>query len=124
MDSERGLNMILDSFHLKNKVAIVTGCNTGLGQAMAIGLAEAGCKIVGVNRTPAIETAEQMHAGGHSFIDYRADLLKFANIDQFKSKITLKIKVIHPHLELFLHYSITQIGLNDIHIRCKYEDSI
>ena len=76
MDSERGLNMILDSFHLKNKVAIVTGCNTGLGQAMAIGLAEAGCKIVGVNRTPAIETAEQMHAGGHSFIDYRADLLK------------------------------------------------
>ena len=76
MHSERGLNMILDSFHLKEKVAIVTGCNTGLGQAMALGLAEAGCKVVGVNRSPATETAEKMHAGGHSFIDYRADLLK------------------------------------------------
>ncbi|EKN4667711.1 2-deoxy-D-gluconate 3-dehydrogenase, partial [Vibrio parahaemolyticus] len=30
--------MILDSFNLEGKVAIVTGCDTGLGQGMALGL--------------------------------------------------------------------------------------
>lgn len=41
--------MILDSFDLQGKVALITGCDTGLGQGMAIGLAQAGCNIVGVN---------------------------------------------------------------------------
>jgi 2-deoxy-D-gluconate 3-dehydrogenase len=44
--------MILEAFDLKGKVAIVTGCGTGLGRGMALGLAEAGADIVGVyNRT-------------------------------------------------------------------------
>ncbi|NVK71884.1 MAG: 2-deoxy-D-gluconate 3-dehydrogenase, partial [Oceanospirillaceae bacterium] len=34
-------------FDLSNKVAIVTGCNTGLGQGMALALANAGADIVG-----------------------------------------------------------------------------
>lgn len=38
--------MILDAFSLQGKVAVVTGCDTGLGQGMALGLAEAGCDIV------------------------------------------------------------------------------
>ncbi len=42
--------MILNAFNLKGKIALVTGCNTGLGQGMALGLAQAGCDIVGVNR--------------------------------------------------------------------------
>lgn len=37
--------MILDSFKLNGKVAIVTGCNIGLGQAIAIALYEAGADI-------------------------------------------------------------------------------
>ena len=37
--------MILDTFTLSGKVAIVTGCDTGLGQGMAIALAQAGCDI-------------------------------------------------------------------------------
>jgi len=72
--------MILNSFNLKGKVAIVTGCNTGLGQAMAIGLAEAGCKVVGVNRSAPTETMEKMNDGGYSFLDIRADLLKQSDI--------------------------------------------
>ena len=31
--------MILNTFDLSGKVAIVTGCDTGLGQGMAVGLA-------------------------------------------------------------------------------------
>ena len=41
--------MILDLFKLDGKVAVVTGANTGLGQGMAVALAEAGAKVVGVN---------------------------------------------------------------------------
>ena len=36
--------MILDLFKLDNKVAVVTGANTGLGQGMCIALAQAGAK--------------------------------------------------------------------------------
>ena len=38
--------MILDLFKLDGKVAVVTGANTGLGQGMAIALAQAGAKVV------------------------------------------------------------------------------
>jgi len=36
---------ILDAFRLDNKVALVTGASTGLGQAIAIALAEAGTNL-------------------------------------------------------------------------------
>jgi 2-deoxy-D-gluconate 3-dehydrogenase len=66
--------MILNALSLQGKVAIVTGCNTGLGQAMALGLAEAGCQVVGVNRSAPAETMEKMDAAGYDFLDLRADL--------------------------------------------------
>jgi 2-deoxy-D-gluconate 3-dehydrogenase len=40
---------ILDSFRLDGKVALVTGAGRGLGQAMALGLAEAGAGIAGLD---------------------------------------------------------------------------
>ena len=43
--------MILDLFKLDGKVAVVTGANTGLGQGMAVALAEAGAKVVGTGRS-------------------------------------------------------------------------
>ncbi|MGK4511464.1 2-deoxy-D-gluconate 3-dehydrogenase, partial [Klebsiella pneumoniae] len=48
--------MILNAFSLEGKVAVVTGCDTGLGQGMALGLAEAGCDIVGINIVEPTET--------------------------------------------------------------------
>ncbi len=52
--------MILDAFSLQGKVAVVSGCDTGLGQGMALGLAEAGCDIVGINIVEPVETIERM----------------------------------------------------------------
>ncbi|MGL6312461.1 2-dehydro-3-deoxy-D-gluconate 5-dehydrogenase KduD [Vibrio sp. WXL103] len=66
--------MILNAFNLQGKVAMVTGCNTGLGQGMAIGLAQAGCDIVAVNRSEPSETQASVEALGRKFIDIRADL--------------------------------------------------
>ncbi|MDU1083115.1 MAG: 2-deoxy-D-gluconate 3-dehydrogenase, partial [Leclercia adecarboxylata] len=56
--------MILDAFSLQGKVAVVTGCDTGLGQGMAVGLAEAGCDIVGINIVEPQETIERVTALG------------------------------------------------------------
>lgn len=69
-----GVSMILDAFNLKGKVAMVTGCDTGLGQGMALGLAEAGCDIISVNRRIPQETAQKVQALGRRFTAIQADL--------------------------------------------------
>ena len=66
--------MILDSFGLQGRVAIVTGCNTGLGQGMALALAQAGADIVGVNRGDPGQTKAGVESSGRHFLDVRADL--------------------------------------------------
>lgn len=74
--------MILNAFSLQDKVAVVSGCNTGLGQAMALGLAEAGCHIVGINQVEPDETIKQVTALGRRFLSLKADL---RNIDVIPS---------------------------------------
>ena len=56
--------MVLDSFRLDGKVALVTGSSRGLGQAAAQALAEAGADVALLNRAAAQETAEQVQALG------------------------------------------------------------
>ncbi len=68
-------------FDLSGKTAIVTGCNTGLGQGMALGLASAGCNIVAVNRRPPEETQRRVEAMGVSFLPVEADLADTTPID-------------------------------------------
>ena len=75
--------MILDDFSLKNKVALVTGVSSGLGQAMAIGLAEAGADIVGVYNTHEPEaTRQEIEARGVRFFGVRYDLTVMENIQK------------------------------------------
>ena len=66
--------MTLPSFNLAGKVALVTGCNAGLGQAMAIALAEAGADVVGINRSAPTEAEKAIKAVGRKFFDLRADV--------------------------------------------------
>jgi 2-deoxy-D-gluconate 3-dehydrogenase len=68
---------IIDSFRLDGKVALVTGANRGLGQAMAIALAEASADVVGLCRSgSAKETAQQVQSLGRRYLDIAADLGK------------------------------------------------
>jgi 2-deoxy-D-gluconate 3-dehydrogenase len=78
--------MILDTFTLSGKVAIVTGCDTGLGQGMAVALAQAGCDIVGVNRKIPEETAARVTGLGRRFLAIRADLGKQESIHDVVTK--------------------------------------
>ena len=73
--------MILDLFKLDGKGAVVTGANTGLGQGMAVALAEAGAKVVGVGRRSCAETKEKIEAFGGSFTEVLADLSTTAAVD-------------------------------------------
>lgn len=67
--------MILDQFKLTDKVAIVTGCSTGLGEGMAIGLAEAGANVVGIDYMPGPYKAQGIIEGmGRKFLEVQADL--------------------------------------------------
>ena len=68
--------MILNSFDLTGKVAIVTGCDTGLGQGMAVGLAQAGCDIVGINIVEPTDTIAKIEALGRKFLSLKADVSK------------------------------------------------
>lgn len=72
--------MILNAFNLQGKVALVTGCDKGLGQGMALGLAEAGCDIVSVSRRVPEETAEKVAALGRRLYAIQADLSQAESI--------------------------------------------
>lgn len=68
--------MILDKFKLDNKVALVTGASGGLGQAMAIALAEAGANVAchGHREGNADETCSQIEALGRSAFSVAGDM--------------------------------------------------
>ena len=74
LDTSSQQNFSLQSFSLQNKVALVTGCDTGLGQGMALGLAQAGCDIIGVNIVEPTETEQQVTALGRRFLSLTGDL--------------------------------------------------
>jgi 2-deoxy-D-gluconate 3-dehydrogenase len=61
-------------FDLSGKVAVVTGANTGIGQAIALALAEAGADLAAVGRTPAEETIAQARGLGRKAEMVAADL--------------------------------------------------
>jgi 2-deoxy-D-gluconate 3-dehydrogenase len=65
---------MLDLFNLAGRTALVTGANTGLGQGIAVALAQAGADIVAVGRSNAGATGERVTALGRRFLDVRADL--------------------------------------------------
>lgn len=73
--------MILDQFRLDNKVALVTGAGRGLGQGMAVGLAEAGADIAGLDRGGSEETAASVRALGRRYLEIRCDLLSATVVD-------------------------------------------
>ncbi len=68
--------MILDLFKLDEKVALVTGAGRGLGQGMAIALAEAGADVAGLDVIPLDETAAKVQALGRRFLPVSANLLE------------------------------------------------
>ena len=73
---------ILDKFSLAGKVALVTGASRGIGQTLAMALAEAGADMALVARSegPLAETAEMVRALGRRALAIPADVSKVAAV--------------------------------------------
>ena len=69
-------------FKLEGKIALVTGANTGLGQGIAVALAQAGADIAAAGISPATETGEQVRALGRRFLPIEADLSSIQPIER------------------------------------------
>jgi len=61
-------------FRLDGQVAVVTGASRGLGQAMAVALAQAGADVVGIASSDQQLTADLVRATGRQFLAQPLDL--------------------------------------------------
>ncbi|WP_285020171.1 2-dehydro-3-deoxy-D-gluconate 5-dehydrogenase KduD [Novosphingobium sp. fls2-241-R2A-195] len=62
------------SFDLTGKTALVTGANTGIGQAIAVALAQAGSDVAVAGRSEPTETLALIAATGRKAVNIKADL--------------------------------------------------
>lgn len=89
-------------FDLTGKTALVTGCNRGIGKAMAAALAEAGADIIGVASSEFKEGSETEHAirqTGRKFYPYQADLGDREKLYQFIHQV----KKDHPVIDILIN---------------------
>ena len=92
---------ILDRFRLDGKTALVTGCKRGIGQAMAVALAEAGADIIGVSatlETTGSEVGQQVTALGRKFSAYSCDFSQRAALAPFVERV----KAEHPVVDVLV----------------------
>ncbi len=88
---------VLDTFRLDGQTALVTGCKRGIGQAMAVALAQAGADIAGVSATlePAGSAVERaVIAAGRRFAGYACDFADRAALYRFIAQVKADFPVI------------------------------
>ncbi len=69
-------------FSLEGKVALVTGANTGLGQGIALALAQAGADIAAAGIQASTETEEKVKALGRRFVAIEANLISIEPVQR------------------------------------------
>ena len=83
--------MNANPFDLTGKVALVTGANTGIGQGLAIALANAGADVALIGRTPAEETAERIRGAGRRAAIIDADLSTIAPVEEIVERVIAEL---------------------------------
>jgi 2-deoxy-D-gluconate 3-dehydrogenase len=88
-------------FALTGKTALVTGCSRGIGESMAIGLAQAGADVIGVSGTlkPGSRAEQEVKKSGKNFSAYAVNL---GNRKEVYDSIS-KIKSAHPVIDILVN---------------------
>ena len=79
-------NPDLSSFSLASKTAVVTGANTSIGQAIAVGLARAGARVALVGRSAMDETVAMIGGDPNDTLEIRADLSTLNPVQEIVDK--------------------------------------
>ncbi|MCF2500863.1 2-dehydro-3-deoxy-D-gluconate 5-dehydrogenase KduD [Dyadobacter sp. CY357] len=93
---------MINLFDLTGKTALVTGCNRGIGKAMAEALAEAGADIIGVASSDIQSASDLQNAvteAGRKFYPYQADLGNRESIYAFIKKV----KAENQHIDILIN---------------------
>jgi len=79
-------------FNLQNKIALVSGASRGLGQGMAVGLAEAGADIIALstNYKNLTTTAQHVKNTGQNILTYSCDVNNYEQVDSIIAEVKSK----------------------------------
>jgi 2-deoxy-D-gluconate 3-dehydrogenase len=84
----------LEAFNLEGRVAVVTGARTGIGQAIALGLAAAGARLVLWGHDPTLgETADILREAGRLVRTVDADLSNRDLVEDASSELLTETSV-------------------------------
>lgn len=92
----------MNLFSLSGKTALVTGCNRGIGKAMAAGLAEAGADIIGVSAALPLQGSSignEVEGMGQKFTAYNADFGNRDNLYKFIDRVIEN----HPVIDILIN---------------------
>jgi NAD(P)-dependent dehydrogenase (short-subunit alcohol dehydrogenase family) len=100
-------SVILNKFNLKGNVALVTGASRGLGQGMALALAEAGADVALVARTKSSleETAALVEKAGSRALVAQADLSRSGEAERVVSETVKQL----GRVDILLNAAGTQV---------------
>lgn len=93
---------VLNTFDLKGKTALVTGCKRGIGLAIAEGLAEAGADIIGVSaslESSGSEAEKRITSLGRKFTAYACDFADRKAVYAFIEKVKAK----QPNIDILVN---------------------
>lgn len=79
----------MNLFDLSGKVAVVIGGTSGIGRALALGLAEAGADVVATSRSVdgVRETADAIRAAGRSTVEIPSDVLDRGSLEALRVRV-------------------------------------